>query len=104
MHHYLAFGRLLLGQSAFRPHPDGSLLFGSLLFDTLLFGTLLFDPLLFGSLLYDSMLFGSLLFGSPIFWYHAMHCIQVYMVMLTIFCTNSINILAGVNGLEAEQV
>lgn len=27
----------------------------------------------------------------------------VYMVMLTIFCTNSINILAGVNGLEAGQ-
>ena len=28
---------------------------------------------------------------------------QLYMVMLTIFCTNSINILAGVNGLEAGQ-
>lgn len=28
---------------------------------------------------------------------------QVYMVMLTIFCTNAINILAGVNGLEAGQ-
>ncbi len=28
---------------------------------------------------------------------------QVYMVMLVIFCTNSINILAGVNGLEAGQ-
>ncbi|GIL90807.1 hypothetical protein Vretimale_16807 [Volvox reticuliferus] len=28
---------------------------------------------------------------------------KVYMVMLTIFCTNSINILAGVNGLEAGQ-
>lgn len=27
----------------------------------------------------------------------------VYMVMLVIFCTNSINILAGVNGLEAGQ-
>lgn len=25
------------------------------------------------------------------------------MVMLVIFCTNSINILAGVNGLEAGQ-
>ena len=36
--------------------------------------------------------------------YHAMHRTQVYMVMLTIFCTNSINILAGVNGLEAGQV
>lgn len=30
-------------------------------------------------------------------------CLQVYMVMLVIFCTNSINILAGVNGLEAGQ-
>jgi UDP-N-acetylmuramyl pentapeptide phosphotransferase/UDP-N-acetylglucosamine-1-phosphate transferase len=29
--------------------------------------------------------------------------LQVYMVMLTIFSTNSINILAGVNGLEAGQ-
>lgn len=28
---------------------------------------------------------------------------KVYMVMLLIFCTNSINILAGVNGLEAGQ-
>lgn len=28
---------------------------------------------------------------------------KVYMVLLTIFCTNSINILAGVNGLEAGQ-
>lgn len=28
---------------------------------------------------------------------------KIYMVMLTIFCTNSINILAGVNGLEAGQ-
>lgn len=28
---------------------------------------------------------------------------QVYMIMLVIFCTNSINILAGVNGLEAGQ-
>ncbi|KAL4450691.1 hypothetical protein ABPG77_001047 [Micractinium sp. CCAP 211/92] len=28
---------------------------------------------------------------------------KVYMVMLVIFCTNSINILAGVNGLEAGQ-
>ena len=28
---------------------------------------------------------------------------QVYMVMLVIFCTNAINILAGVNGLEAGQ-
>eukprot|EP00879_Flechtneria_rotunda_P024984 GHRR01026512.1.p1 GENE.GHRR01026512.1~~GHRR01026512.1.p1 ORF type:complete len:328 (+),score=83.59 GHRR01026512.1:144-1127(+) len=28
---------------------------------------------------------------------------KVYMVMLGIFCTNSINILAGVNGLEAGQ-
>jgi UDP-N-acetylglucosamine--dolichyl-phosphate N-acetylglucosaminephosphotransferase len=28
---------------------------------------------------------------------------QVYMVMLTVFSTNSINILAGVNGLEAGQ-
>ncbi len=28
---------------------------------------------------------------------------QLYMVMLVIFCTNSINILAGVNGLEAGQ-
>lgn len=28
---------------------------------------------------------------------------QCYMVSLTIFCTNSINILAGVNGLEAGQ-
>lgn len=28
---------------------------------------------------------------------------KVFMVMLTIFCTNSINILAGVNGLEAGQ-
>jgi UDP-N-acetylglucosamine--dolichyl-phosphate N-acetylglucosaminephosphotransferase len=27
-----------------------------------------------------------------------------YMLLLTIFCTNSINILAGVNGLEAGQV
>ena len=27
----------------------------------------------------------------------------LYMIMLTIFCTNSINILAGVNGLEAGQ-
>ena len=30
-------------------------------------------------------------------------CRQVYMVMLVIFCTNAINILAGVNGLEAGQ-
>lgn len=30
-------------------------------------------------------------------------CCQAYMVMLVIFCTNSINILAGVNGLEAGQ-
>jgi UDP-N-acetylmuramyl pentapeptide phosphotransferase/UDP-N-acetylglucosamine-1-phosphate transferase len=29
---------------------------------------------------------------------------KVYMVLLTIFCTNSINILAGINGLEAGQV
>ena len=29
--------------------------------------------------------------------------LQVYMVMLVIFCSNSINILAGVNGLEAGQ-
>ncbi len=28
---------------------------------------------------------------------------KLYMVMLTIFCANSINILAGVNGLEAGQ-
>lgn len=28
---------------------------------------------------------------------------KAYMVLLTIFCTNSINILAGVNGLEAGQ-
>ncbi len=28
---------------------------------------------------------------------------QAYMVLLVIFCTNSINILAGVNGLEAGQ-
>lgn len=28
---------------------------------------------------------------------------KLYMVLLTIFCTNSINILAGVNGLEAGQ-
>ena len=28
---------------------------------------------------------------------------QVYMVMLVVFCTNAINILAGVNGLEAGQ-
>ncbi len=28
---------------------------------------------------------------------------QCYMVALTIFCSNSINILAGVNGLEAGQ-
>lgn len=28
---------------------------------------------------------------------------QLYMIMLTIFCTNAINILAGVNGLEAGQ-
>lgn len=28
---------------------------------------------------------------------------KMYMVMLVIFCTNSINILAGVNGLEAGQ-
>ncbi|KAG2485717.1 hypothetical protein HYH03_015601 [Edaphochlamys debaryana] len=28
---------------------------------------------------------------------------KLFMVMLTIFCTNSINILAGVNGLEAGQ-
>lgn len=28
---------------------------------------------------------------------------NIYMVMLTIFCTNSINILAGINGLEAGQ-
>lgn len=28
---------------------------------------------------------------------------KAYMMMLTIFCTNSINILAGVNGLEAGQ-
>ena len=28
---------------------------------------------------------------------------QAYMVLLAIFCTNSINILAGVNGLEAGQ-
>ncbi|KAK9917197.1 hypothetical protein WJX75_001761 [Coccomyxa subellipsoidea] len=28
---------------------------------------------------------------------------KVYMVMLVIFCTNAINILAGVNGLEAGQ-
>ena len=28
---------------------------------------------------------------------------QVYMVLLAVFCTNSINILAGVNGLEAGQ-
>lgn len=31
------------------------------------------------------------------------HPQQAYMVMLVIFCTNSINILAGVNGLEAGQ-
>jgi len=30
-------------------------------------------------------------------------CRQVFMVMLVIFCTNAINILAGVNGLEAGQ-
>ncbi len=28
---------------------------------------------------------------------------KVYMVMLVVFCTNAINILAGVNGLEAGQ-
>lgn len=28
---------------------------------------------------------------------------KVYMVMLSIFCSNSINILAGINGLEAGQ-
>ncbi len=28
---------------------------------------------------------------------------KIYMVMLVIFCTNAINILAGVNGLEAGQ-
>ena len=29
---------------------------------------------------------------------------HIYMLLLTVFCTNSINILAGVNGLEAGQV
>lgn len=28
---------------------------------------------------------------------------KLYMLMMTIFCTNSINILAGINGLEAGQ-
>ena len=28
---------------------------------------------------------------------------RVYMLMLGIFCTNAINILAGINGLEAGQ-
>ena len=28
---------------------------------------------------------------------------EVYMLLVTVFCTNSINILAGVNGLEAGQ-
>jgi len=28
---------------------------------------------------------------------------QLYMCLLTVFCTNSINILAGINGLEAGQ-
>lgn len=28
---------------------------------------------------------------------------KMYMVLLTVFCTNSINILAGINGLEAGQ-
>ena len=27
----------------------------------------------------------------------------VYMTMLTVFCTNSINILAGINGVEVGQ-
>lgn len=31
-------------------------------------------------------------------WYY------VYIVMLCIFCTNSINIYAGINGLEVGQV
>ncbi|ELK23226.1 UDP-N-acetylglucosamine--dolichyl-phosphate N-acetylglucosaminephosphotransferase [Myotis davidii] len=28
---------------------------------------------------------------------------SVYMGLLTVFCTNAINILAGINGLEAGQ-
>ena len=28
---------------------------------------------------------------------------QIYMLLLSVFCTNSINILAGINGLEAGQ-
>lgn len=42
------------------------------------------------------------LFGLPLFLELGI-LYKVFMVMLTIFCTNSINILAGVNGLEAGQ-
>jgi UDP-N-acetylmuramyl pentapeptide phosphotransferase/UDP-N-acetylglucosamine-1-phosphate transferase len=43
--------------------------------------------------------------GKGLFWYLGQPCYfaQVFMVLLVVFCTNSINILAGINGLEAGQ-
>ena len=32
------------------------------------------------------------------------HAYQIYMVLLVVFCTNAVNIYAGVNGLECGQV
>lgn len=45
---------------------------------------------------------------KPVRWYFGSYVTlgplyYVYMSMLTIFCTNSINILAGINGLEVGQ-
>ena len=36
-----------------------------------------------------------MIFAGPLYYF--------YMGMLTIFCTNAINILSGINGLEAGQ-
>lgn len=31
-------------------------------------------------------------------------CYYIYILMLSIFCTNAINIYAGINGIEVGQV
>ena len=36
--------------------------------------------------------------------FHAGRAYQIYMVLLVVFCTNAVNIYAGVNGLECGQV
>lgn len=45
------------------------------------------------------------LFFSPMSWFILAGMVyMVYMGMLAVFCTNAVNIYAGINGLEAGQV